>query len=231
MDLFTLLPLLAAIFLFWKLRSVLGTRNGAERPPYDPYVGEKSQTDAEAETDNVVTLPGARPPRAEAKSDAGPDAIDRIAGDDSDLKKGLRAIEARDEDFDPGEFLDGARMAYEMIVQAFAEGDKRTLKNLLSREVFENFEAVIDERSTRGETVRSSFVGIEKADIVHAEVSREEAQITVRFVSQIISATLDDKEAVIDGDLNEVAEVTDSWTFARPVRSRDPNWKLVATDG
>ena len=228
MDLFTLLPLLAAIFLFWKLRSVLGTRNGAERPPYDPYVGEKTQN---AETDNVVTLPGARGPRAEAEAEAGPDAIDRVAGDDAELGKGLRAIAARDDGFDPHEFLDGAKMAYEMIVQAFAEGDKRTLKNLLSREVFENFEEVIDARAERGETVKSSFVGIEEAKITHAEVSREEAQVTVRFVSQIISATVDGEEKVVDGDLNEVAEVTDTWTFARPVRSRDPNWKLVATDG
>ena len=121
-------------------------------------------------------------------------------------------------------------MAYEMIVTGFADGDKRALKGLLSREVYENFASAIDDRAGRGEKVQASFVGIEKADIKGAELAKDEAQITVKFVSQMISATLDKDEEVIDGDLQEVAEVIDVWTFARPVKSRDPNWKLVATD-
>ena len=232
MDLMTLLPLLAAVFLFWKLRSVLGTRNGAERPPYDPYVGDETKS-AEPPADagdNVVTLPGARRSRAD-EPDPAMAAIERVAGDDKALKRGLTAIHAKDEAFDPEEFLEGARMAYEMIVQAFADGDRRALKGLLSREVYENFEAAIDAREERGETVRSSFVGIDKADITGAELDGDEAQITVHFVSEIVSATLDADENVIEGDLQEVAETTDTWTFARPARSRDPNWKLVATDG
>ena len=234
MDLMTLLPLLAAVFLFWKLRSVLGTRNGAERPPYDPYVGDetKSADPAATDNDNVVTLPNARRSRGEPEEvDPAVAAIERVAGDDRDLKRGLTAIHAKDPTFDPEQFLEGARMAYEMIVQAFADGDRRALKGLLSREVFDNFEAAIDAREERGETVRSSFVGIEKADITGAELDGDEAQITVHFVSEIVSATLDADENVIEGDLQEVAETTDTWTFARPARSRDPNWKLVATDG
>ena len=96
--------------------------------------------------------------------------------------------------------------------------------------MFENFETVIDDRMARGEKVQSSFVGIEKAGIVGAELLKDEAQVTLEFVSQMISATLDDKDEIVEGDLQEVAEVTDVWTFARPVKSRDPNWKLVATD-
>ncbi|MEN0041621.1 MAG: Tim44/TimA family putative adaptor protein [Pseudomonadota bacterium] len=226
MDLFTLLPLLAAAFLFWKLRSVLGTRNGMEKPPYDPYTSEPQEA-----ADNVVTLPGAK--RANAPEEAG-DAtrkrIEKIAGKDKTLERGLLAILSRDPGFDPDEFLQGARMAYEMIVTGFADGDKRTLENLLSREVYDSFAAVIDERSARGEKVNASFVGIDKAEIEGAEVLRDEAQVTVRFVSEMISATLDEADKVIEGDLQEVAEVTDVWTFARPVKSRDPNWKLVATD-
>ena len=111
-----------------------------------------------------------------------------------------------------------------------ADGDKRALKGLLSREVYENFAAVIDDRVKRGEKVQASFVGIEKAEIKAAELTKDEAQVTVKFTSQMISATLDSADEVVDGDLQEVAEIIDVWTFARSVKSRDPNWKLVATD-
>ncbi|MEL6503221.1 MAG: Tim44/TimA family putative adaptor protein [Pseudomonadota bacterium] len=233
-DLFTLLPLAAAVFVFWKLRSVLGTRNGNEMPPYNPY--ETADQDREAsegsdnQGDNVITLPGASRRQAEPGTNAAEVEIERIAGSDKGLKQGLAAILARDPGFEPEGFLSGARMAYEMIVTAFADGDKRALKGLLSREVFENFEAVIDERASRGETVKASFVGVDKAEITAAELVDEEAQITVHFTSQMISATVDKDDEVVEGDLNEVAEITDVWTFARPVKSRDPNWKLVATD-
>ena len=238
-DLFTLLPLAAAVFVFWKLRGVLGSRDGAQPPSnYNPYeTGESDRRDgaierrraeAESATDNVVTLPGMQREEIDP-GEAIRTRIDEIAGKDKKLKKGLLAIADRDPAFDPDEFQSGARIAYEMIVTGFAEGDKRALKNLLSREVFENFEEVIDARADRGERVQSSFVGIEKAEFVAAEVAEEEAQITMRFVSQLISATLDRDDEVIEGDLKDVAETIDVWTFARPVKSRDPNWKLVAT--
>ena len=137
---------------------------------------------------------------------------------------------ARDPGFDPEQFLSGARMAYEMIVTAFADGDKRTLKGLLSRDVFDNFESAIDDRQSRGERVEATFVGIESADFKGAELLGDDAQISVAFVSQMISATLDSDDNVVEGDQSEVAEITDIWTFARSVKSRDPNWKLVATD-
>ena len=227
-DLFTILPLAVALFVFWKLRSVLGTRNGNEQPPYEPYLGNDAANDDE---DNVVTLPGATRRRGfEDDTNPAEAAIAEVAGKDKDLKQGLTAILARDPGFDPEQFLSGARMAYEMIVTGFADGDKRALKGLLSREVYDNFAAAIDDRGKRGEKVQASFVGIEKADITSAELNKDEAQVTVKFVSQMISATLDDKDEIIDGDLQEVAEVVDLWTFARPVKSRDPNWKLVATD-
>ncbi|MGI9366740.1 MAG: Tim44/TimA family putative adaptor protein [Rhizobiaceae bacterium] len=228
-DLFTLLPLAVALFVFWKLRSVLGTRNGNERPPYEPYVGTE-EANQEAE-DNVVTLPGAKRQRGEEGDVSPAEAeIAKIAGKDKALKQGLTAILSRDASFEPEQFISGAKMAYEMIVTGFADGDKRALKGLLSREVYENFASVIDERTKRGEKVQASFVGIEKANITAAELNKEEAQVTVKFISQMISATLDSADEVVDGDLQEVAEVIDIWTFARPVKSRDPNWKLVATD-
>lgn len=232
LDLFTILPLAAAVFVFWKLRQVLGTRNGEERPPYNPYTDQSQDNAPEGagpDADNVVTLPGAQR-EDERQANRVAKQVDKIAGKDKSLKQGLNAILSRDPTFDPDQFLDGAKMAYEMIVTGFADGDKRTLKGLLSREVYDNFEAVIDERTSQGERIQASFVGIEKAEFTSAELVKDEAQITIRFVSQMISATLNEADEVVDGDLQEVAEIVDEWTFARPVKSRDPNWKLVATD-
>ena len=146
------------------------------------------------------------------------------------LAAGLDAIIGADANFDYKHFLTGARAAYEMIVNAFAEGDRRTLKNLLSREVYEGFEAAISEREKRGETVESRFVSIDNAEITAAELRGRTAQLTVRFHSKLVSATRDKNGNVIDGNAEKVTDVTDVWTFARDLSSRDPNWKLVATE-
>ena len=232
MDLFSLIPLVIALVVFWKLRSVLGSRTGSERPPFDPYSPDRNADSDDVSNDNVITLPGAR---GRDEEDAEPRdpvelAIEKISGKNKKLAKGLKGIWSKDANFDPNQFIEGAKMAYEMIVTAFADGDKKSLKGLLSREVYENFASAIDERSKRSERLQSSFVGIEKADITSAEMNKNEALITVSFVSQMISATLDASGEVIDGDVTEVAEVVDIWTFARSTRARDPNWKLVATD-
>ena len=143
---------------------------------------------------------------------------------------GLDAIVGADKTFDAKHFIAGARAAYEMIVLAFAQGDRRALKNLLSREVYDGFEGAIREREERGETVETRFVAIEKADITGAELRGRTAQIRVRFVSQLVSVTRDKSDNVIDGSPDKVTDVTDVWTFARDISSRDPNWKLVATE-
>src|SRR5665213_2942076 len=141
-----------------------------------------------------------------------------------------RARAGADGNFDHKHFLAGARAAYEMIVNAFAEGDRRTLKNLLSREVYDGFEAAITEREKRGETVESRFVSIDNAEITAAELRGRTAQLTVRFQSKLVSVTRDKDGNAIDGSADKVTDVTDVWTFARDLSSRDPNWKLVATE-
>ena len=113
---------------------------------------------------------------------------------------------------------------------AYAEGDKKTLKSLLSREVYEGFVSAIKDRESRSETIKSTFVGIDKADIVQAEMKGSDAHITLRIVSELITATYDKDGEVIDGDPDSVGEVNDVWTFARDTGSRDPNWKLIATE-
>ena len=121
-------------------------------------------------------------------------------------------------------------MAYEMIVDAFAQGDTKALKNLLSPEVFEGFKSVIDDRNQRGETVKSTFIGIDESSVQEAQVKDYEAHIMIKFVSQIVSATLDKEGVIIEGDDKDIARVKDVWTFARDTRSNDPNWHLVATE-
>ena len=117
-----------------------------------------------------------------------------------------------------------------MIVNAYAQGDRRMLKDLLSREVYDGFEAAIEAREKRGETVETRFVSLDKADIAAVEMRGRTAQVTVRFVSQLISATRNKEGNVVDGNAEKVSDVTDVWTFARDVSARDPNWKLVATE-
>lgn len=225
LDMTTLFFIVAAVVVFLQLRAVLGKRTGNERPPFDPYSGSRREKlDAQA-SDNVVTLP-----RRKAEQERDYSSIDKIAPANSSVNTGLRAIKDSDQAFDPKEFIAGARMAYEMIVTAFNDGDRKGLKNLLSKDVHEGFSAAINDREMRGEKIQSSFVGISKADIVDAEQKGSEALITLKVVSQLISATLDKDGNVVDGDKDAVSEVKDVWTFARDVRSRDPNWKLVATE-
>jgi len=152
-----------------------------------------------------------------------------LAAGDAGMAKGLVDIVRADATFDPDIFLKGARAAYELIVTAFAEGNRKALKNLLSREVYDGFAGAITDRETRSEQVDQSFVGIKSADIVEAELKGGMAHVAVKFVSELISATRDKAGEVITGDPKRIKEVTDIWTFAREVASRDPNWKLIAT--
>ena len=157
-------------------------------------------------------------------------SLEKVAPAGTELNTALRALKDEDPNFDPEEFVTGAKTAYEMIVMSFAEGDRKTLRNLLSREVFEGFDSAITAREKSGETMKSSFVGISTAKIIGAELKDHVSSVTLRIVSEMISATMDKEGKVIDGDPDLVSEGRDVWTFSRDMRSRDPNWKLVATE-
>lgn len=232
-SIFTIIFLALAIVIFLRLRSVLGRRTGNERQPFDPY----SRTEQPREgNDKVITLP----PRADREGEAGASQaaspadmesrIKAVTDPDSALGGQLKALIGSDPTFDPKAFIDGAKMAYEMVVTAFAEGDRRTLRQLLSRDVYDGFVSAISDREEREETIEFKFVGVDKAELTEATVRGGTEQVTVRFVSELISVTRDKENRVVDGDPGKVSEVTDIWTFAREVRSRDPNWKLVATE-
>jgi predicted lipid-binding transport protein (Tim44 family) len=228
-DIYTIIFLALAVFIFLRLRSVLGQRTGRERPPYDPYSARDARPQG---TDKVVALPNRKVEGATRPSES-VEPAERwkgVAEKGSAVATGLDAIVEGDKSFDANHFIAGARAAYEMIVGAFAAGDRRTLKNLLAREVYEGFDAAIREREAKGETVESRFVSLETAEIIGAEMRGSTAQITVRFVSQLITATRDKSGNVVEGNPDKVTDVTDVWTFARDLTSRDPNWKLVATE-
>jgi predicted lipid-binding transport protein (Tim44 family) len=231
MDIYTIIFLVIAVVIFLRLRSVLGRRTGSERPPFDPY--SRRQAQPGGASDKVIDLPRRAAAREAVPADVESAAEERIkvvAPAGSSLHDALKSVAAADRGFDPNAFIDGAKRAYELIVTAFAEGDRKTLKQLLSREVYDGFVAAINEREGRGETIEFKFVGIDRAEITGGGVKGTTAQITVRFLSKLISATRDKNGAVVDGDPAHVGDVTDIWTFARETASRDPNWKLVATE-
>lgn len=230
-DIYNLMILALAVAIFLRLRSVLGRRTGNERPPYDPYAAKSGQEGREPVRDNVVSLP--RQHQAESGGGAPADAEERIephAKKGTPLHDQLHAIMAADPSFDPKGFLNGAYMAYEMIVGAFAAGDRDTLRPLLAPEVFDGFDAAIAAREEAGQTMQTTLIGIDKIAISDALLRGEMARVTVRIDSQMITATYDGAGALVDGDPNKVVDVVDVWTFERRVTADDPNWALVATE-
>lgn len=233
-DIYSVIFLVLAIVIFLRLRSVLGRRTGNERPPFDPYSRSRRQAPKAGDNDDkVVSLPGRKPDANGATVNAEPAAEERVksaAPPGSTLSEALVGIAEADSSFDAEQFLNGAKAAYEMVVTAYAEGERKTLRQLLSREVYDGFVSAIGQRESRGEVMEFRFVGIDKAEITDAALKSSTAHVTVRFLSKLISATYDSDGKVIDGDPVRVSDVTDIWTFARDVPSRDPNWKLVATE-
>ncbi|MGE0023909.1 MAG: Tim44/TimA family putative adaptor protein [Hyphomicrobium sp.] len=238
-NLLTLLSLIVAIVAIVKLRSVLGRRSSDDEARIEQRRREaQMQKTAQAQADKVVALP-----RREREAEVADTSVSvaevearikSFAGEDSALAARLMDILRLDTKFDPEQFLRGARQAYEMIVTAFAEGNRRMLRDLLSADVLDSFSRAIAEREQRGQVIDQSFVGINKADILEAEVSPKGiASVTVRFVSQLISATRDKAGNVIDGDEHRIKDVTDIWTFSRDISTKDArrnvNWKLVGT--
>lgn len=235
LDLITLLALVVAVVAILKLRSVLGKRTGDEEARIQQRIKAREAAERAA-SDKVVTLPrrpreevvAQRPEKTATSADMDAKFKAAASGDEA-VEHGLQLIYRADPTFDPEHFIRGAKQAYEMIVTAFAEGNRKILRDLLSREVFDGFAAAISDRESRGEQIDQSFVGINRAELVEAEMKQGRAQITVKFVSQLISATRDRAGQVVAGDAQRITEVTDIWTFAREAASKNPNWQLIAT--
>lgn len=218
-----------AVFVGWRLYSVLGMR-----PDRKPGSGPSPSRFSPRDVPSPVAAPAAR---SEQIIDVDPidakPATERwkgIAEPGTPIAAGLDSAALIEPDFDAKHFINGAKAAYEAIVLAFASGDRSTLKDLLARDVFENFSHAIAEREKRGETVETTFVSLDKAILTDAKVKSRVAQMTVRFESQLITVTRDSNAKLVDGAADKVVNVNDVWTFSRELGSRDPVWRLIATE-
>ena len=215
---------LIAAFLILRLRSVLGRRDGHEGGHRDPFALRRQER--RPVDDKVVRLPDRTDDVPEGYVTASAEPAGRP---ETPLDAGFTQIKVADGRFDPQEFMSGARIAFEMILSAFAAGDAATLKTLLNDDVYGNFAQSIREREEAGESMENTLVGVGTTEPVEAYMEGSVAHVTVKFVSEQINVVRDADGEVVDGDPNAVTEVTDFWTFSRDTRAKDPNWILVAT--
>jgi len=210
-----------AAFLILRLRSVLGRHRDHGRA--EDGVGDQTLPRQE---DNIIQLPDQGEPAAPVAGDTfEPDPV----REETPLDAGFTQIQIASPDFDRTEFLVGARTAFEMIIQAFAEGDRELLESLLSDEVYGNFLAAITSRENANESLENTLIRIVSAEPIEAYMDGSSANVTVKIVSEQINVTRDAEGEVVDGDPDHVSEITDIWTFARDTQNCDPNWALVAT--
>lgn len=216
---------MVAVFVILRLRSVLGRRMGHEQrdeakkfpPPQDRGGAEdasRSESPADTGDDNVIRLPGRNGQQVPK---------------DTPLGAGLTQIKLADANFDPADFQEKAKMAFEYIVMAFAEGDSQKLKPLLSKDVFDGFDAAIKSRAEQGHVLTTTLVRIKDAELAEASMNGRTASITVRYVTEQINVTRDADGKVVEGDPDRITEAVDIWTYERNTRASDPKWTLVAT--
>ncbi|MBV1690904.1 Tim44/TimA family putative adaptor protein [Novosphingobium sp. G106] len=214
-----------AAFLGLRLYSVLGRRAEHEEETMPGRIDGKAGTNA------APTAPAPRQPVERQQQAPSPALQPRnIPAVTATVERGLRAIAAADRQFDAYAFIEGARSAYRMILEAFWRGDKDELRQLCDRDVYEGFAAAIDARVAAGETLDNRLVRIEEATISAASFEAPFARITVRFRSDIAAVTRNAEGAVVAGSLNDAIEAIDIWNFSRNVASSDPDWLLDETD-
>ena len=207
---------MVAAFIILRLRGVLGRRPGSGRSNQNAV---SRQQPAE---ENVISLP-------DRAQDPGETDQEYASEEEAIVGAGLTEIRLADEQFDPEEFLQGGRAAYEMIVTAYAVADDSVLRQLLSGDVYDNFSGAIQERIADGHTLETTLLAIRTAEIVEAGLSGAVAEVTVKFVADVINVTREEDGTVVSGDPDVAQEVTDFWTFSRDAHSSDPNWQLVET--
>jgi len=211
-----------AIFLVLRLRNALGRRDSEENGFDDLFKRDQGE---EGDDGNIIQLPD----RGEPNGFTGDAPMGVDTDELSELDLGIHQIRQLDPSFNSEDFLVGARVAFEMVLNAYASGDVDTLRNLLSPDVYGNFAKVIQDREQAGHVMEDTLVGIGAADMLEAYLEGRVANITIKFVTDQINITRDENGDVVDGNPNEVITVTDFWTFAHDTKARDPNWTLVAT--
>ena len=226
LDPTTIIFALVALFVVWKLRSVLGARVDIEkRPTQDNNAAAPSSRKSAPDDGNVIKLPGAaaRAPAAATRN------FEPFARTDK-ARQGLTEIARVDRNFDLPRFVDGAKMAYDMIVSAFAAGDRATLTNLVSPDVLGSFSSEIQKRDAAGERASTKLVGVESVEVVDAALRNRTAQITLKLEAKLINSLRDRNGAILSGDPDLIVTTEELWTFARDIDSSEPTWRLIATD-
>lgn len=204
-----------AVFLIVRLKNVLGTREGFEKPPL-PAPGPAA--------------PGSRRGFEVVEGGLDADITDHVP-DGSPAARALAAMKMAEPGFHVGEFLHGARGAYEMILMAFENGDLDSVLPFLSRDVYESLAEAVEQREREGLTVQAQFVGIREVELTDASFDRDtaEAEVKVRFIGELTSVVRNAEGEIVEGDPNEIRQQRDVWTFSRTMGRDDPNWQLVAT--
>jgi predicted lipid-binding transport protein (Tim44 family) len=206
--------------IFLRLRSVLGRRTGGERPPQDGRFGGRQAAAGDSnDQDGDHIVPG-------QEDETG---IDSFKGLAPQVRQGLEAIWRKDKGFDMDRFLDGASKAYAVILEGFWAGSKEDIRPFISDDIFAQFSSAIETREKDGLTVENKLVETTEMAVDDARLEGDIAEITLRFVSDIISITRDRDGGLVEGNMSDAVKVTDIWTFAKGTRSNDPNWTLVAT--
>ena len=213
-----LLFAMLAAFIAFRLRSVLGRRTGHERRR-EPLARPQAAPTQEPS-----------PPLGDVGNASREQADTRIADvKDDRLKAGLTEIRLKDPSFDLDQFLQGARAAFAMVIEAFAKGDRAALRPLVSDSVFGEFTHAIDDREGRGWSRATEIVAVRSVEVAGAELRGSQARVTARFASEQINVTRDAEGKVVEGDDKRIVDIVDMWTFERDIRSRDPNWLLAET--
>lgn len=206
-----------AVFLILRLRNVLGTREGFEKPP---VTDQSPSRRSDGPAFEVI--------------EGGPDLdITDHVPEDSPAGKALADMKRIEPSFGVSDFLGGARGAYEMIVMGYERGDLAEIQPFLSEEIYESFVDGVAAREDQGLTIEAEFVGVHELELIDAKLDPDtkEAELTIRFVGMLTSAVRDKGGDIIEGSLTDVKRQKDTWVFARIMGSDDPNWQLVSTDG
>ena len=211
--------IIAAVMVFW-LRNVIGTRHGEERQRPNPFE-DKGEPIAKDSRDTDLSPVDLQPLDSVAPSTEGSKTVDA----------GLVQIALVDRNFDVKQFKENAADAFAIIVEAYAEGDRDTLKDLCGKEVYDAFDAAITERESKGETVETEIHAVRDMTVVDAGIeNRKTAFVTVRFTADETYVIRGEDGQILAGHPDRVTEMTDKWTFSRDVKSSDPRWFLTKTE-
>jgi predicted lipid-binding transport protein (Tim44 family) len=207
-----------AVFILLRLRNVLGTRTGHEKPPEELRSGGKG-AGAESKEGTVIALPRR----------TGPGAETALSPAEIRLRQSLTEIALSDPEFDANDFVDGARQAYELIITGFAKGDRDLLKDMVGDEVFANFDAAIRAREAAGQSMETRLAAIGDARITHASLRGKIAEVTVKFTADLVSSVRNAAGDLVQGHPSLPQQVSEYWSFSRDTGNQDPNWTLIAT--